>query len=138
MTQRTLLQAERDRLRGSTLEVLRERPAKALRAYHDVCKEILLKFIPELGTGTSVLQSGVWTTPFIRMVGELPDSQIGFVDLMLRTSIEEPECLHPLVYFSTKPYRDCVINIMERRRALSKPLHSPIRNGVGGGNHRYC
>jgi len=66
MTQRTLLQAERDRLRGSTLEVLRERPAKALRAYHDVCKEILLKFIPELGTGTSVLQSGVWTTPFIR------------------------------------------------------------------------
>ena len=30
MTQRTLLQAERDRLRGSTLEVLRERLSKLL------------------------------------------------------------------------------------------------------------
>jgi hypothetical protein len=36
-----------------------------------------------------------------------------------------PPAPFQLVYFFTKPYRDCVINIMERRRALSKPLHSP-------------
>ncbi len=117
-----MLAAEQEMRRYVGMCLINPLPRRHYTENHDRALRFLEKYFPELERGRTI------------QGGDRIETTLGAGDI-------SPPAPFQLVYFFTKPYRDCVINIMERRRAtpaaliLSQPT---LPRGLIWGRPAWC